>query len=134
MITTRLSPQLHLNSGIPVVNLEGEWDETLGRNLTEVVSRLTVAGHFEIVVDLSRIQFLSFNESRWTETLEHLTSLCTRKVKLDIVATKELIENILKRNVASRLQWATSVEEAIGQLKGLPIFSRSIEIDTRLSG
>ncbi len=134
MITTQLTPQLHLNSGIPVVYLEGEWDETIGRSLTELVSRLTRAGHYEIVVNLSGMKYLSFNESRWCETLVHLTSLCTRTVKLEVVATRELIENFLKRKIASRLQWATSEDEAISQLKGLPIFCRSIELDTRLSG
>ncbi len=49
-------PGMHLHGDIPVVEVEGEWDEGIGTNLTELVSRLAGAGHLQIIVNLSQMK------------------------------------------------------------------------------
>ena len=127
-----LPPRLHLNSGIPVLEFEGDWDESLIRSLSEVISKLTLAGHLEIVVNLTRLKLFSFGENRCAEALSQLSALCTRSVRLDIVATKELIGSFVKSSMTRRLHWATSEEEAIGQLKGVPIRMKADNLELRL--
>ena len=132
MIEANFVPKIHLNSGIPVLEFEGDWDESFVQSLLESVSGLTRAGHFEIVLNLSRLKLFSFNETRRFETLERLIQLCTQSVRLDIIATKELIGSFLKTSLTHRIKWATSEDEAIGQLKGVACHIRAELLEMRL--
>jgi len=114
--------RLYLHSGIPVVSLEGEWEEASERLLTETISGLAHAGHYEIVVNLISATRLPLTERHWLERLERLAaSVRAHGGHLDIVAALEQIEAGFQRQAQSLLRWAVSEDEAICRILGIPI-------------
>lgn len=124
---------LHLNSGIPVVNIVGKWNEATDHVLKDTVARLMGAGHYEIIVNLASATGLPVPERRWLEGLESLaTSICARCGRLDIVGTVEQVRAILLRQAQTCLRWATSEEEAVCQLKGIPRATQGVVVAAQL--
>jgi hypothetical protein len=133
MLNARAGLALYLYSGIPVVSLEGEWDEAKDTLLTETVNRLARAGHNEIIVNFSRATRLPASERGWMERLEGLAaSLHAHYGRLDIVGTVEQVEACLRRQVRSLLRWATSEEEALSHIKGVPVPASGPRLTTHL--
>jgi hypothetical protein len=133
MLNAQAGLALYLYSGIPVVSLEGEWDEARGTLLTETINRLARAGHNEIIVNFSRATRLAASERSWMECLEGLAaSLRAHYGRLDIVGTVEQVETCLRRQVRSLLRWATSEEEALSHIKGVPIPVNGPRLTTHL--
>jgi hypothetical protein len=125
---------LHLYSGVPVVNLEGGWNEGTDTLLTDVVTRLVGSGHTEIIVNLTRATGLSSTETNWLDGLERLAAIVrARRGRLDIVGTLNLLDAGLRRQARSLLGWATSEEEALCRIKGLPVVSSGVRVATRLA-
>ena len=134
MAGTEIRLALYLYSGIPIVNLQGEWTMTTERVLTETISALARAGHFDIVVDLTHTTHLPLPERSWLERLEQLAaSVQARCGRLDIVGTVEQMEACLRRQAKSLLRWATSEEEAICRIKGIPVMSTGSKLAMRLA-
>jgi hypothetical protein len=134
MDRTKSVPLLHLHSGIPVLDVEGEWDETTNRSLEETVVKLARAGHFDIIVNLSRTTRLPLQESSWQVRMERLAaSVGAHGGHLDIVGTLEQIKGCQGRHRHTRLRWATSEEEAIGRIKGVPVWKSGPIVQMRLS-
>ncbi len=117
---------LHLNSGVPVVQIVGAWSDSTERLLSETVSRLISAGHLEIIVNLAAAVGIPGPERSWLDGLSILAaSLRSRCGRLDVVGTVEQIKDGLKRQAHSCWSWATSEEEAVYRVKGLPTSTRS---------
>lgn len=134
MAGTEIQLALYLYSGIPIVNLQGEWNAATERVLAETVSALAQAGHFEIVVDLTHATRLPLPERHWLERLEQLAaSVHAHCGRLDIVGTVEQMEACLRRQAQSLLRWATSEEEAICRIKGIPVMSIGPKLTMRLA-
>ena len=124
---------LYLYSGIPVVRLEGEWDESTDDLLTETVKRLAGAGHNEIILNFSRLTRVPASERSWLEHLEGLAAtLRAHYGRLDIVGTVEQVEACLRRQARSLLRWATSEEEALSHIKGVPVTLDGPRLTTHL--
>lgn len=118
----RRQPRMHLNGDIPVVEIEGEWDTWTGKSVAELVSRLAGAGHLEIVLNLTRITHPQHADSNWADALDHMAvNVREHCGRLDVVATVDQLKSFLQRPLQSGLFWATSEEEAIGHIKGLPV-------------
>jgi hypothetical protein len=126
---------LLLHSGVPVVRLEGEWNDTTGTQLLETVSRLARAGHNEIIVNLSRATRLPLLERNWRERMERLAaSIRARYGHLDIVASVEQTEACVRRQAKSLVRWATSEEQAICRIKGIPVMTNGSIVTIHLDG
>ena len=67
---------LHLYSGVPVVDFEGNWDEGTDRLLTDVITRLVGSGHMEISIG-SETLILGPRDS-----VEYLSSVPHRAVNI----------------------------------------------------
>lgn len=135
MTSARNRLALLLHSGIPVVRLEGEWDDRLGAQLVETVRRLTRAGHYEIIINLTGAKQLPFLEGKWLEKLERLAaSIRAHCGHLDVVASVEQVEAYLRRQVKSLARWATSEEQAICRIKGIPVMTGGSVVTTHLDG
>lgn len=125
---------LHLYSGVPVVNLEGTWDESTDSLLTDVITRLVGSGHIEIIVNLTRTTGLSLTETNWLDGLERIAALVrARRGRLDVVGTLNLMDASLRRQARSLLGWATSEEEALCRIKGIPVLALGERLATRLT-
>jgi len=134
MTDLRRAPGMHLHSSIPVVEVEGEWDELMGSSVAELVHRLAHAGHLEIIVNLTQMTRSVHLEGNWVEALEHIGATIHKRFgRLDIVGTVEQITQYVRNQAHSRLCWATSEEEAIGHIQGLPIFCRGPILTMRLA-
>lgn len=135
MTSARNRLALLLHSGIPVVRLEGEWDDTLGAQVLETVRRLTRAGHYEIIINFTGAKQLPFLEGSWLEKLERLaSSIRSHCGHLDVVASVEQAEMALRRRVNSLARWATSEEQAICRIKGIPVMAGGSVVTTHLDG
>lgn len=122
MSEMRIAPRLHLHSDIPVVKVEGEWDEATGQTISDIVADLISTGHFEIIVNLTGMTRPIPMEARWLETLERMAAnIRARCGRLDVVGTVDQIRQYVRKQAQSRLFWATSEEEAVGRIKGLPV-------------
>jgi hypothetical protein len=133
MASARKGLPLHLHSGIPVVAIEGEWDETTDSLLRETIGHLARAGHFEIIVNLSRATQMPILEGGWLEALDRMAaSIQTRYGHLNIVATMDQIEASLRRKAQSLVRWATSEEQAICRILGLPVTAAGCRVTARL--
>lgn len=125
---------LYLLSGIPVVQLHGDWDEATERHLAETVTRLMQTGHLEIIVNLSQMQRLPLTERRWLEGLERIAAtLRGRRGWLDMVGTFEQVEAGLRLQALHLLRWATSEEQALSHIFGIPHVVRGQKIPARLA-
>jgi len=125
MATAQNGMALHLHSGIPVVEIEGIWNETTEGILTDTVRRLLLAGHFDIIVNLSHSTGVPLPERRWLDGLERMAaSLRARSGWLDVVGTVEQVRECLRRQARTCLRWATSEEEAVCRIKGIPLAAR----------
>ena len=118
---------LHLQCGIPVVGLSGQWDETKPALLTTLLERLAAAGHCEIVLDLTGAQGHLPVTREWFEGLERLAkNFRLRRGRLGAVIGREQAALLIRRQDYSLMRWAATEEEAIGYLKGLPRASLSV--------
>ncbi|HLK55804.1 MAG TPA: hypothetical protein VKU00_04545 [Chthonomonadaceae bacterium] len=133
MATAQNEMTLHLHSGIPVVDIEGVWSEKTEGALGETVRSLLRAGHFDIIVNLSHSVGIPLPERRWLESLEQLaTSLRARCGRLDVVGTVDQVRECLRRQARTGLRWATSEEEAVCRIKGIPLATRGPIVSARL--
>jgi|SRR5580700_3859044 hypothetical protein len=111
---------MHLNSGIPVVQIVGMWSDATERLLQTTVTRLMAAGHYDIIVNLANATGLAGMERSWLDGLGGLASaLRSRCGRLDVVASVDQIREGLMRQAHSCWRWATSEEEAVCRVKGL---------------
>jgi len=135
MSMMRRRPEIHLHGGIPVVKVEGEWDESTGISLSELVSRLVSAGHVEIIVNLTRMTRSSLSDRVWLEALEGIAATVrTHFGRVDVVASLEQVTRSVCMKAHSALFWATSEEEAMGHIKGVPIYNGGPILTTRFIG
>lgn len=122
MSDMRIAPRLHLHSDIPVVEVEGEWDEATGQSVSDIVAVLVDTGHFEIIVNMTRVTRPIAMDPGWLEALDRMAAnIRAHCGRLDVVGTVEQIQQLVRKQAQSRLFWATSEEEAVGRIKGLPI-------------
>jgi hypothetical protein len=127
---------MHLNSGVPVVQIVGMWSEATERLLQNTVSRLMAAGHYDIIVNLASATGLAGMERSWLDGLGSLASaLRSRCGRLDVVASVEQIRVGLMRQAQSCWRWASSEEEAVCRVKGLAngVFAPVSIVNARLN-
>ena len=134
MTESRRIPGLHLHSSIPVVEIEGEWDDTMGKSVSELISRLTHAGHLEIIVNLTRMTRSLQIDRTWIEALERIAeSLRGQFGRLDVVGNMDQIQDYVRKQARSQLLWATTEEEAVGHIQGLPVYRTGPILTMRLT-
>ena len=135
MSAMRGRPEMHLHGDIPVVKVEGDWDEATGLSLTELITSLVSAGHVEIIVNLTRMTGSSLSDRIWLDALERIAATVRAHFgRLDVVASLEQITRSVCKRASSRFFWATSEEEAVGHIKGLTVFRAGPILTSRYVG
>ncbi len=111
---------MHLNSGIPVLQIVGMWSDATERLLHSTVTRLMAAGHYDIIVNLANVTGLAGVERSVIDGLCGMASAVrSRCGRLDVVGSVEQVREGLMRQAQSCWKWATSEEEAVCRVKGL---------------
>lgn len=121
---------LRLHSGIPVLDVCGEWAASLGDKLSEAIGQLARAGHYEIVVNMQRAAKVG------AAALSALTPMA-RVVRshhghVEIVATAEQLSSMAGEEVARHFRMATSEASAIGRIKGQSIRSPGTSVTAHM--
>ena len=109
---------LRLSSGVPVVDVRGEWDSACAQALEEALRRLAQAGHYEIIVNVTQSARGALHDcapllTQWAQTLRE------RCGSLDVVGTRDQLEGRLAWQAP--LRPVTSEESAICRIKRLPM-------------
>jgi hypothetical protein len=112
--------RLRLHSGVPIVDVLGEWAPHLTDSLTEMISSLIVAGHFEIVLNVKRtlggvqaIMALGRNVQAVRKHCGHI----------DLVVSAEQRDELVRQQAQRVFRLATTEETAIARIKRVPVLS-----------
>lgn len=112
---------LHLHSGVPVLDLDGDWTEGLQSELCLTVQALTRAGHFDLILNLTHTERVPLYDPDWQLAIDRLVG--TVKVhygKLNLVGTPQQVEEAMMTYSSPDWAWALSEEEAVCRIKGIP--------------
>ncbi|CCW36056.1 anti-anti-sigma factor [Chthonomonas calidirosea] len=132
MENTSCKLHLYLHSGIPVLTLEGEWNEGIQQQLAEAINYLLLTAHFEVVINLAKAHRLPLLDLAWWHAFETLGErLAAHYGRLEVVGNREhvRIASALRRQ---RLQWALTEEEAICHLRGRSQCGQSVVVRAHL--
>ena len=110
---------LRLNSGVPVVDVVGEWEPAVTEALSEMLGALASAGHFDIVVNVQRAALDGVSALRsLSRTAQSIRGHCGH---IDVVGTVEQIEELVRQQVEGLFRLARTEESAIGRIKRIPV-------------
>ena len=112
---------LRLHSGIPVVEIGGEWSVKLVDMVTSMLTSLQHAGHFEIVLNIQRAALGSMAGLRSLGGIAQ--AFRSHHGHLDIVGTIEQIEELSGEGLAGPFRLASSVESALSRIKGTRVLA-----------
>jgi hypothetical protein len=115
---------LRLHSGIPVVEIGGEWSATLSEAVASMLASLQHAGHFDIVLNVQRSIVGSLDGMAGLRSLAgQAQAFRSHHGHLDIVGTVEQIEELVRNGLASLFRLAPSEEVALSRIKRTPVLA-----------
>lgn len=116
--------QLRLHSGIPVVEVQGDWEPSTTDALSEMIRTLSNAGHYDIVVNVQKAALKSLNGIAALRSLaEAALTIRSHCGHLDFVGTVEQIDLMIQQQVEQLFRPASSEESAIGRIKRVPMLT-----------
>lgn len=123
---------LRLHSGIPVVEIGGEWSATLSEAVTSMLASLQHAGHFEIVLNVQRAAMSGMGGMAGLRSLAgEAQAFRSHHGHLDIVGTIEQIEELVRGGLESLYRLASSEEAALSRIKRTPVLASGPRIHAR---
>ena len=104
--------------GVPVLQICGDITESALRSMKSMLEKLASAGHYNIVINLERAQAANWKFlTNLTDTVRNIRS---HYGAVDIVATQELIQQLIKIDPISHLfRLSRSESQAISRIKRL---------------
>ena len=110
---------LRVMSGVPVVEVFGEWAPSVMDSLTGMIGALAEAGHYEIVVNVKRAELSGIDALGSLASVVRLVrSHCGH---VDIVGTAEQLRTLVVQPGERSFRLSGSIESAIGRIKRMPI-------------
>lgn len=113
--------RLRLQSGVPVVDVHGEWAQSVTDALADMVHRLAEAGHYEIVVNVQRAALLGISAlmslARAAQTVQRHCG------HIDFVTTAEQASELKLHQAQRVFRLAASEASALGHVKRIRIVS-----------
>ena len=104
--------------GVPVLQICGDITENALRSVKSILERLSNAGHYNIVINIECAQ-----ASNWkflTALTDTVHAIRSHYGAVDIVATQELIQQLIKADPVSRIfRLSRSEGQAISRIKRL---------------
>ena len=110
---------LRVMSGVPIVEVFGEWAPSVMDSLTGMIGALAEAGHYEIVVNFKRAEISGIDALGSLASVVRLVrSHCGH---VDIVGTAEQLRTLVVQPGERSFRLSGSIESAIGRIKRMPI-------------
>src|SRR5258708_761533 len=110
---------LRMHSGVPIVDVHGDWEPGVADALNGMIGQLVRAGHFEIILNVQRAALDGISALRSLgQSVQSIHSHCGH---LDVVGTVEQIEELVKEQAVNLFRLACTEETAIGRIKRLPV-------------
>lgn len=107
---------LRMQSGVPVVEITGEWVSGVTERVLETMDRLAQAGHLVMVLNLRRSMLASVSALRGLGPA--VQQLRQRHGRLEIVASLEQIGALTRALGEGRLRVSSSEARALSRIKG----------------
>ncbi len=112
--------RMRLHSGIPVLDLCGEWSDTLQHRLVEAAQALVSSAHFDLVLNLCSAQHLPLGDLKWWQALEQMAAQITEHYgRLEVVGTIRQHHAIHPQTAWRLRQWVFTEEAAICRINGV---------------
>jgi len=113
--------RLRLHSGVPIVDMLGDWKPAATEALRDMIETLLRAGHYEIIVNIQRATLDGIS------ALQSLSQLA-QKVRshcghIDIVGTAAQLQALLRQQAEGLFRLAVSEESALGRIKRIPVLT-----------
>lgn len=123
------SVRLRLHSGIPIVDVQGEWGLAATEALADMIRALLNAGHYEIVINIQRAALEGISALRSLALLaQAVRAHCGH---INIVGSVEQIEELVRQRIEGLFRLAFSEESAIGRIKRTPILTPGLSCTAR---
>ncbi len=112
--------RLRLHSGVPIVDVLGEWAPGVTEALTEMIASLVGAGHFEIVLNVKRalggVSALAGLGRTVQSVRDHFGHI-------DLVVNAEQRDELCKQQAQRVFRLAATEESAIARIKRVPMLA-----------
>lgn len=113
--------RLRVHSGVPIVDVMGDWAPAVADSLAAMIGSLTEAGHFDIVVNVQRAAVSSVMALKALSRAAHaVRDHCGH---IDVVGTAEQLDELLCQHMERFFRLAASEETAIGRIKRIPVLA-----------
>lgn len=111
--------RLRVQSGVPVIEVEGAWVPTTSNALADMIQALTNAGHYQIIVNIQRAALEGMVA---LQALAPLAKMVRAHFgRIDVVGTVEQVEEMARLQEKGSLQFSTSEISALSHIKRTPV-------------
>lgn len=112
---------LRVMSGVPVVEVLGDWQPSVMDSLTKMIGALTEAGHYEIVVNVKHAELTGIDAlGSLANVVRVVRAHCGH---VDIVGTADQLRALVPKQGERSFRLSGSVESAIGRIKRMPVLA-----------
>ena len=124
--------RLRIHSGVPIVDVLGDWAPSVADAVHDLIRSLTETGHFDIVLNIQRVTVGGIaGLGTLTRLAEGVRSHCGH---IDVVGTVDQVSELVKQQTDWMFRLAISEETAIGRIKRMPILSSGERFTARPIG
>jgi hypothetical protein len=110
---------LRVMSGVPIVEVFGDWAPAVTDSLRYMIGALAEAGHYEIVVNVKRADITGIDAlGSLASVVQMVRSHCGH---VDIVGTSEQLRALVVQQGERSFRLSGSIESAIGRIKRIPV-------------
>src|ERR1051325_106859 len=121
--------RLRIHSGVPIVDVLGDWVPHVTDAVSDLVRTLTESGHFDIVLNVQRAAITGISAlSSLSRLAKTVRSHCGH---IDVVGTKDQVNELIRSRVETLFRLAMSEEAAIGRIKRTPVLAAAQEFTAR---
>lgn len=110
---------LRMHSGVPIVEVRGDWVPGIAEALAEAVRALAGAGHLEIIVNLQRASCEAAAVLRALGAVAH--HVRARHGRVTVVGTPAQVARLSTLPLGIPISLAASETGALGAIKGVPV-------------
>ena len=112
---------LRIHSGVPIVDVIGEWMPGVADAVAKLVGNLTDTGHYDIVLNVTGSFWKGISPLGPLALLgQSVRSHCGY---IDVVGTRDQVNELIRSSVERVFRLSVCEETAIGRIKKMPILA-----------
>ena len=113
--------KLRIHSGVPIVDVFGEWLPAVTDAVSDMVRNLTESGHYDIVLNVQRAAISG--AAPFASLARLAQSVRSHCGYIDVVGTRDQINELIRSSVEKAFRLSVCEETAIGRIKKMPVLS-----------